>query len=362
MSKVFSTYRLGHLEVSNRIVMAPMTRSRAIDNVPTELMASYYAQRASAGLIITEGTSPSPNGLGYARIPGIYDHRQVKAWKKVTEAVHRKDGHIFLQVMHTGRVTHPLNLPEGGRVIAPSSVKLETTRMWVDGHGLLNIPPADAMTGEDIEDAIREHTQAALNAIEAGFDGVEIHGANGYLINQFLNSHTNRRSDEYGGTIENRSRFLLEIAQGIADAIGPEKTGVRISPYGVYNELSVGNDEDMLFQYLAGQLNHIGIAYLHIADQSAKGEAAPLAKVLRRIFKNTIVLAGGFDAATAANVLENNDADLVAFARNYIANPDLVERFKNRLPLNQLKFDLFYTPGPAGYVDYPVFEDVQIVG
>jgi len=362
MRKVFSPYQLGNLELSNRIVMAPMTRSRAINNIPNDLMAAYYAQRASAGLIITEGTSPSPNGLGYARIPGIFTEQQVKGWNKVTQAVHEKQGKIFLQLMHTGRVTHPLNLPEGGRAIAPSAVKLETTKMWVDGKGVLDIPAPSPMTAEDIEDTIQEHIHAALNAIDAGFDGVEIHSANGYLINQFLNSHSNRRKDEYGGTIENRSRFLLEIARGIADAIGRDKVGVRISPYGTFNELIVDKDEEALYKYVATQLNFIGIAYLHVADQSTKGEALPNIQEIREAFRNPVIVAGGYDSVKAENVLQDDKAELVAFARNFISNPDLVERFRNRLPLNQLKFDLFYTPGAEGYVDYPVFEDVQIIG
>jgi N-ethylmaleimide reductase len=362
MSTLFSNYRLGNLELSNRIVMAPMTRSRAISNVPNALMASYYAQRASAGLIVTEGTSPSPNGLGYSRIPGIYSKEQVAGWKKVTQAVHEKGGKIFVQLMHTGRVAHPLNLPAGGRVLAPSAVKLETTKMWVDDRGLLDIPLPVPMTAEDIEDTINEHIQAALNAVEAGFDGIEIHAANGYLVKQFLNPHTNRRTDVYGGTIANRSRFLLEIVQGISDAIGKEKVGVRFSPFGVYNETPHYDDATATYVYLATELNKIGISYLHIVDQEAKGEPQAIVKQIRDAFTNTIILAGGYDSSSAENVLENKEADLVAFARHFISNPDLVERYKNKLPLNQLKFDLFFTAGREGYIDYPVFQDVQLVG
>jgi N-ethylmaleimide reductase len=362
MSNLFSPYQLGHLSLSNRIVMAPMTRSRALNNVPNELMASYYAQRATAGLIITEGTSPSPNGLGYARIPGIFLPEQVREWKKVTQAVHDAGGKIVVQLMHTGRVTHPANLPAGGRVVAPSAIKLETTKMWVDDQGLLDIPVPSAMTHEDIEDTINEHVQSALNAIEAGFDGVEIHSANGYLLKQFLNPHTNRRTDEYGGTVENRSRLLLEITQQIADAIGKEKVGVRFSPDGVFNETPLYKDAPATYLYLASQLNFQGIAYLHITDQGASGEPLPIVSEIRKVFKNTIIVAGGYNLEKAEKALETNDADLVAFGRNFISNPDLVERLKNNLPLNQPKFDLFYTPGATGYVDYPAFQDVQVVG
>jgi N-ethylmaleimide reductase len=362
MSNLFSSYNLAGHTLSNRVVMSPMTRSRAINNVPNKLIAEYYGQRASSGLIITEGTSPSPNGVGYARIPGIYNEEQVTGWKEVTKTVHDQGGKIFLQLMHTGRVTHPLNLPKGAEVLAPSSVKLETTKMWVDGHGMLDIPAPKEMTKEDVRHAIDEFIAASVNAVRAGFDGVEIHGANGYLIKQFLNPHTNRRKDEYGGTIENRSRFLLEIATGISNAIGAEKVGVRISPFGTFNETPVYSESEATYLYIAQQLNDIDIAYLHINDQTTSGEATHLAREIRKEFKNTIMLAGGFDAEKAELALEKNEADLIAFARPFIANPDLVERFKNRLPLNQPRYDLFYTADAKGYTDYPVFEDVQIVG
>lgn len=361
MSNLFSNYNLGKLKLENRIVMAPMTRSRAINNVPNDLIAEFYAQRASAGLLITEGTSPSPNGLGYARIPGIFNEEQVEGWKKVTDAVHSKGGKIIVQLMHTGRVSHPGNLPQGAVVLGPSSVKLETTKMWVDSLGLVDIPTPSTMTGEDIEDAINEYVISSENAIRAGFDGVELHAANGYLIKQFLNPHSNTRTDEYGGSIENRSRFLLEIAERVADAIGKEKVGVRISPYGTYNETHAYNETDATYEYVARQLNYQGIAYLHINDQSGKGEATDLARKIRSIFSNTIILAGGFDVEKAETTLAANEADLIAFGRPFIPNPDLVERFRNKLPLNQPKFDLFYTAGSEGYTDYPVFEEVSVI-
>lgn len=362
MTSLFSNYRLGNLELSNRIVMSPMTRSRAIQNVPNELLAAYYSQRASAGLIITEGTSPSPNGLGYARIPGIYNDEQVNAWKRITDAVHGKGGKIAVQLMHTGRVTHPANLPKGAIVLAPSSVKLEDTKMWVDGKGMLEIPEPVEMTHEDIEDTIREFVQASLNGIRAGFDAVELHAANGYLIKQFLNPHTNRRTDEFGGNIKNRSRFLLEIASRIAREIGPDKVGVKISPNVAFNEAPKYDEAEATYLYLSKELQKLGIGYLHIVDHSGKGETSDLIKSIRNNFKNTIILASGFVLENAALALKNNDADLIAFGRNFISNPDLVDRFKNNLPLNQPKYDLFYTPGPEGYVDYPVFDEVQVVG
>lgn len=361
MQNLFSPHRLGGLTLSNRIVMAPMTRSRALNNTPNELMAEYYGQRAAAGLIITEGTSPSPNGLGYARIPGIFSDEQVQGWKLITDAVHRRNGRIFLQIMHTGRVAHPDNLPAGETVIAPSDVPLSTTKMWVDGRGLLEMPVAKALTTDEVKQVVGEYIRAAQRAIEAGFDGVELHGANGYLIKQFLNPYTNRRGDIYGGSIENRSRFLLDIAEGAAQAIGKEKVGVRISPFSQFNEMPTYPEAQATYLYLGRKLNELGIAYLHVTDGAVKGQPDALAQHLRQIFTNTLILSGGYSASSADEVLQNDLADLVSFARPFIPNPDLVERFKNKLPLNQPKFDLFYAPGREGYVDYPVFEDVQVV-
>jgi N-ethylmaleimide reductase len=361
MKQLFSLYALGNLNLSNRIVMAPMTRSRALQNVPNELMAQYYAQRATAGLIITEGTSPSPDGLGYARIPGIFSEDQVNGWRKITSAVHSEGGKIFLQLMHTGRVGHSLNLPAGARLVAPSPVKLEATQMWVDNEGLKEIPVAEELTTKEVTNAIAEHIRAAENAIRAGFDGVELHAANGYLIKQFLNPHTNRRTDQYGGSIANRTRFLFEVTEGIIGAIGKEKTGVRISPFGEFNETPAYQEAAETYRVIANRLNELKIAYLHITDQLAKGEPNELVHALRGIFRRTVILSGGYTAVAAEKVLKDQVADLVSFARPFIPNPDLVARFKNNLPLNQPKFDLFYSPGPEGYVDYPVFDEVQVV-
>jgi N-ethylmaleimide reductase len=341
--------------------MAPMTRSRALNNIPNRLMADYYAQRASAGLIITEGTSPSPNGLGYARIPGIFTDEQVQGWRDITRAVHDKNGKIFLQLMHTGRIAHPGNLPAGATIVAPSVVKPETTKMWVDGQGMQDIPSPKALTTEEAKGIIREHVVAAQRAIQAGFDGVELHAANGYLIKQFLNPHTNRRDDAYGGSVENRSRFLLEIAEGVISAIGKDRVGVRISPFSEFNETPAYPEAQATYLFLARRLDELGVTYLHITDGAAKGVPDVLAQHLRKMFTRTVILSGGYSASSAEAVLEKGEADLVSFARPFIPNPDLVDRFKNRLPLNQPKFDLFYTPGPEGYVDYPVFEDVQVV-
>ncbi len=337
--------------------MCPLTRSRAIGNVPNDLMATYYEQRASAGLIITEGTAPSPNGLGYARIPGNFSPEQVDGWKKTTTAVHKKGGKIFLQLMHTGRISHELNLPADAKVFAPSAVK-PAGQMWTDAKQLQDYPIPLAMTAEEIASTRAEYVQAAKNAIAAGFDGVELHGANGYLLEQFLSPISNIRTDRYGGSIENRARFMLEVATEIVSAIGKEKTGIRVSPYGVASDMPHYPEIDATYDYLSTSLNKLGLVYMHLVDHSAMGApAVPLSikQTIRNNFKNTIILAGGFNQESAEAAIESGLADLIAFGRPFINNPDLVERMQNSWPLNQdLKMDLFYTAEAAGYTDYPV--------
>jgi N-ethylmaleimide reductase len=356
-SNLFSQYRLGHLTLKNRVVMCPLTRSRAIGNIPNDLMATYYEQRASAGLIITEGTTPSPNGLGYARIPGIFSPEQIEGWKKTTSAVHKKGGKIFLQLMHTGRISHELNLPAGAKILAPSAVK-PAGQTWTDAKQLQDFPVPSAMTAEEIASTRAEYVQAAKNAIAAGFDGVELHGANGYLLEQFLSPISNTRTDGYGGSIENRARFVLEVATEIVSAIGKEKTGIRVSPYGVASDMPHYPEIDATYDYLSTSLNKLGLVYMHLVDHAAMGAPAVPLKIkqtIRNNFKNTIILAGGFNQESAEAAIESGLADLIAFGRPFISNPDLVERMQNGWPLNQeLKMDLFYTPGAAGYTDYPV--------
>jgi N-ethylmaleimide reductase len=338
--------------------MAPMTRSRAIGNIPNQLMANYYRQRATAGLIITEGTSPSPNGLGYARIPGIYSPEQVEGWKKVTSAVHDKGGHIFVQLMHTGRVTHPLNLPEGARVVGPSAVAAQGA-MWTDQQGMQPQPVPHALTTQEVEQIIEEHVEAAKNAIKAGFDGVELHGANGYLIEQFLHPVSNQRTDAYGGSIENRSRFALEVARQVAAAIGKDRVGIRLSPYGVYNDMPPYQETEATYAYLAEKLNELGIVYIHLVDHSSQGAPAVLPSVVQKVrdaFSNTLILSGGYDQERAEKDLQSKLADLVAFGRPFISNPDLVERFRAGAQLVMPDSNYFYTPEPKGYTDYPTLE------
>lgn len=358
--KLLTPDLFGSVKVQNRVVMSPMTRCRAIGNLPNDLMAEYYQQRSGAGLIITEGTSPSPNGLGYARIPGIFNDQQVEGWKKTTSAVHEGGGKIFVQLMHTGRISHPLNMPAGARILAPSAVKA-AGQMWTDEKMLQDFPIPAAMTDEDLLHAKTEYVDAALGAMDAGFDGVELHGANGYLLEQFISPVSNIRKDRYGGSIENRCRFVIEVADVIAEAIGKEKTAIRLSPYGVASDMPHYPEIDATYKYLSEKLNNLGLAYIHLVDHSALGApAVPLAikELIRKNFKNTIILSGGYDKERAESDLQSGLGNLVAFGRPFINNPDLVERFKNNWPLSQdLKMDLFYTADDKGYTDYPRHSD-----
>ncbi len=351
-------YTLGTIELNNRVVMSPMTRSRALGNIPNDLIAEYYGQRAGAGLIITEGTSPSPNGLGYSRIPGLFSDEQVEGWKKITNAVHSKRGKIFVQLMHTGRIGHKENLPVNAKVLAPSAVQ-PAGKMWTDAHGLQDHPLPSAMTLDEIKQAQQEFVNASLNAMKAGFDGIELHSANGYLIEQFLSPVSNIRTDQYGGSVENRSRFLLEVADATSNAIGKEKVGVRLSPYGVASDMPHYPEISETYNYLAEQLNELGILYIHIADHSAMGAPeVPLAikQDIRTKFKGTIILAGGYTQTRAEEDIKNGLGDLIAFGRPFINNPDLVQRFAQGLPLSpQLDMTTFYTPDEKGYTDYPVY-------
>ncbi len=360
---LFSTYHLGSSELTNRIVMAPMTRSRATNNIPNELMVKYYSDRADAGLIITEGTAPSPDALGYPRIPGLFNKEQADAWKKVTDAVHAKGGKIFVQLMHTGRISHPLNLPDEGVVRGVSAIAAATTQMYTDQEGMQPLPVPKEISTEEIAGLIAEFVQSAEYAIEAGFDGVELHGANGYLPDQFLNSASNHRTDKYGGTVENRNRFVLELTAAIANAIGKDKTGIRLSPFGAFNEMRADENTEEQYVQLAAGLRETGIAYIHIVDHSSMG--APnvpqsVKDAVRTAFGGTIILSGGYDAAHAEADLEAGKGELVAFGRPLLANPDFVNRVEIGAELNQPDFDTFYTPGEKGYNDYPVLtEELQ---
>lgn len=356
---LFEPFSTRSIALKNRMVMSPMTRNRAIEAAtPNALMAEYYAQRASAGLIITEGTSPSPNGLGYPRIPGLYNEAQVKGWKRVTDAVHAKGGKIFVQLMHTGRVTHALNLPAGAEVVGPTSDACPG-EMYTDAKGMQPHTAPRAMTEADIRHAVIEYANSARLALQAGFDGIELHGANGYLIEQFLNPNVNTRKDKYGGSIENRNRFALEVARAVANAAGAEKVGIRLSPYGAFNATGAFPEVDAQYVALVKELSAIGLAYIHVLDHSAMG--APkvpdaIKAKLRETFKGAYIAAGGFDKETAEHWLKDKRADLIAFGRPFLANPDLPERYRKGAALNAPDMATFYTPGPKGYTDYPGLE------
>ena len=356
MSLLYSKTNLGPLALQNRLVMSPMTRNRATGNIPNDLMVEYYAQRASAGLIITEGTSPSPNGLGYPRIPGIFSAEQVAGWKQITDAVHAKGAKMFMQFMHCGRIGHALNLPAGARLLAPSAIAAAGD-IYTDAEGMKPNGMPQAMTEADIQTAIEEYAQAAKNAVAAGCDGIELHGANGYLLEQFIRPNSNQRTDRYGGTIENRARFVLEVADAVIKAIGKDKVGIRLSPYGVFNDMPLYDAMEADYTYLAQQLNARGLVYIHLVDHSPMG-APPVPDAIKQMFRSTfkgaLILSGGYDAARAESDLAAGKCDLIAVGRLFIANPDLVARWKAGAVLNEVDMSTFYTPGAKGYTDYPV--------
>jgi N-ethylmaleimide reductase len=357
MPTLFEPYALGAITLSNRLVMNPMTRSRSdAAGLANPLMAEYYGQRAGAGLIVTEGIAPLPDGKGYARIPGLWNQAQVETWKAVTAAVHAKGGRIFAQLMHTGRVGHPANLPAGAQVVAPSAVAAPG-QMYTDSLGLQDHPVPRALDEAGIEAAKAGYVLAAHNAVAAGFDGVELHAANGYLLEQFLNPHSNQRTDGWGGSVDKRLRFVVETARETAAAIGRDKLGIRLSPYGVNGGMAAYPEIDETYLKLAEELAGIGLVYLHLADHSALGAPAipeGLKAALRKAWPNTLLIGGSFDRASAEAALEAGRCDLVGMGRAFLANPDLVQRLEKGLALNGPDFGTFYTPGAKGYTDYPV--------
>ncbi|MBK9291313.1 MAG: alkene reductase [Bacteroidetes bacterium] len=354
-------YRSGCLSLPNRFVMAPLTRQRAAAGwVPTEMNSLYYAQRASAGLIISEASQISPKGLGYANTPGIYNHAQVEGWRKVTQAVHDNGGRIFIQLWHVGRHSHPLLQQDGGLPFAPSAVA-ENVPITTPRGKMEPVVP-HAMTREEIASTIADYRKAALLAMDAGFDGVEIHAANGYLIDQFLNDSSNQRTDEYGGSIAAKCRFALEVVQAVVAAIGPCRTGIRLSPsgtnFGVFNHQPAET-----FTHLLNELNAFGLAYIHLIEPDpARLEGLPhyLRKVtpyFRPIIRGTLITSAGYHFASAEEVLRQNQADLVAFGKLFISNPDLVERYRRNAPLNPWDASTFYGGNKTGYTDYPFLTD-----
>jgi N-ethylmaleimide reductase len=367
MSKLFSSVQVGAVPLKHRVVMAPLTRSRADQpgGVPGDLMVEYYRQRASdGGLIISEGTPVSPSARGWFGAPGIYSEAQVAGWKRVTAAVHDRGGRIFAQLWHTGRSSNIL-VTEGSDPVSASvdpSYWENPANLTSTPEGWLQPSPHRALETAEIADIVEDFRKAAINAKAAGFDGVELHGANGYLIDQFLQDGSNKRTDSYGGSIENRARLLIEIVEAVASVFGGDRVGVRVGPNGQWNAMS-DSDPQALFGYVAAQLNRYGLAYLHIIEPRVKGnvviaegQAPVAAEHLRAIFTGPIVAAGGFEPESAEAIVAAGSADLVAFGRHFVANPDLPKRIERGLPLAAHDRDSFYTFDARGYTDYPAAE------
>ncbi|VVB94274.1 NADPH dehydrogenase [uncultured archaeon] len=352
---LLTRYKFGDIELSNRVVMAPMTRCRAIEgNVPNPLAVTYYTQRATAGLIITEGSQVSPQGVGYVRTPGIHSPEQVAGWKKVTDAIHRAGGKIFLQLWHVGRVSHPDFL--GGKLpVAPSAFPLEGEIHTPQGKKKFVIPRALEL--DEIAGIIEEFRNGAENAKAAGFDGIEIHGANGYLLDQFLRDGSNKRTDKYGGSLQNRVRLPLEVAEAVAGVWGAERVGYRISPH--FSNYSMSDTDPLqTFSYLAEELNNIKVGYLHMIEPvggrlGSINKEARLAPIIRDIFKGALILNGGYDARSGNEAIEKGEADLISFGVLFLANPDLPLRFMKNAPLNSADVATFYAGEEKGYIDYP---------
>lgn len=356
---LFTPIQLGRYELPNRIVMAPLTRNRAgAGNVPQPLNALYYQQRASAGLIISEASQVCPQGQGYPATPGIHSAEQVAGWKAVTQAVHDQGGHIFLQLWHVGRISHPSFQPEGALPVAPSAIQPKGDAMTYDGMQPFVTPRALEL--DEIPGIIDQYRQGAKNALEAGFDGVEVHGANGYLLDQFLRDGTNHRTDDYGGSLENRARLLLEVTQAAVEVWGSDRVGVRLSPSSTFNDMA-DSDPKTTFGYAIQALNAFNLAYLHLlepseADLRYGGTPIPT-REFRPLYNGTLMVNWDYDQATGHQAIASGDADLVSYGKLFIANPDLPRRFEENAPLNEPNFDTFYGGGAEGYTDYPSLGD-----
>jgi len=357
-SKLLEPYKLGPMTLPNRLVMAPLTRNRAVAGmVPSPLAVEYYGQRASAGLLITEASQISQQGQGYQDTPGIYSKEQVAGWRKVTERVHGRGGRIFIQIWHVGRISHTTLQPNGGAPVGPSAIRAKG-KTFVGGT-FTDISEPRALALEEIPGIVDDFRRATVNAIEAGFDGVEIHGANGYLLDQFAKDGANKRTDAYGGSIENRARLMLEVTKAVASEAGPERTGIRISPVTPSNDIS-DSDPQPLFEHIVDHLNALKLVYIHVIEGATGGprDVAPFDyRSLRKRFNGAYIANNGYDFALANKVLAANEADLIAFGKLFIANPDLVERLKRGAPLNAPDKATFYGWDAKGYTDYPVLDE-----
>jgi N-ethylmaleimide reductase len=350
VTALFEPVRLGDLALPNRVVMAPMTRNRAVGTVPGERNARYYAQRAGAGLIVTEATQVAPRGIGYPDTAGMHSDAHVAGWRLVTDAVHAAGGRIALQLWHVGRISHP-SFHGGALPVAPSAVRPAGSAWTPNGHQPFETP--HALTGDEIHEVIAAYAAAARLAHQAGFDAVEVHGANGYLIDQFLHSGTNQRTDDWGGPPERRIRFLVEVTRAVIDAFGRHRVGVRLSPGGTFNDM---HDDDPVttFGTAAAALGELPCAYVHVVENRVAGESAT--DLIRRHYRGSIISCGGYDRATAIAALAAGRADAIAFAKHYIANPDLVERLRNDWPLATANRKTYYGGSDAGYTDYPAHD------
>ena len=359
--KIFTPTRIGDIEVTNRIVMAPLTRSRADEangDIPgSEINIEYYRQRSSAGLIISEGTQVSQTGKGYMATPGIYSDAQVEGWKLITQAVHEAGSKIVAQIWHVGRISHP-HLTGGSLPVAPSAI--QPHGVAYTHAGKVEIPVPHALTAGEIAEVVNEFRRGAANAMRAGFDGIEIHGANGYLVDQFLRDGANKRTDNYGGSVENRCRFALEVVDAAIAEAGARRVGIRLSPVTPFNDLTDSNPQ-AVFGYLVEQLNQRGIAFIHFIEGATGGSrdvpGFDFASA-RKAFKGTYIANNGYDREMAIEEVESGRADAIAFGRLFLANPDLVQRFMLNAPLNTPDPQTFYTPGPAGYIDYPFMSEL----
>ncbi|HEY1997282.1 alkene reductase [Paraburkholderia sp.] len=353
MNTLFKNLRVGRHMLRNRVVMAPMTRSRADDTsgVPSGLTAQYYAQRADAGLIVTEGTFPSAMGKGYVRTPGIHSAAQIEAWKRITAAVHAKGGLIFLQLMHTGRISHPSLLPDHATPVAPSAIAAAGKVFTATGPQDFVTPRA--LQTEEIPGIVEQYRLATRHALEAGFDGVELHAASGYLPEQFLSSGTNQRTDRYGGSLANRARFIVEVLTAMTQEAGGDRVGIKIAPEMGFNSVSDATPEQT-FQYLVQRIAPLNLAYLHLARTKSAFDYRAL---LRPLFDGALLYGGGLDKAAAQSLITDGHVDAAVFGSSYLANPDLLQRFSIDAPLNTPDRDTFYSAGPNGYVDYPALEN-----
>ena len=364
MSKLLSSVKVGDLSLSNRIAMAPLTRNRAAQgNVPTQMNARYYRQRASAGLIISEATQVAPKGQGYPRTPGIHSDAQREGWHLVTEAVHQADGRIFLQLWHVGRISHS-SFHSGERPVAPSAIRPDGSILTANMEQVPFETPRALKTAE-VPDVVAQYRHGAEQAKAAGFDGVEIHGANGYLIDQFLRSGTNRRTDRYGGSVENRTRFLREVTEAVVDVWGADRVGVRFSPLGRAGDIQ-DDDPVTTFGHAANVADEFDLAYVHLVEPGAPkppvkddGEKGAVFSRIRQAFGGLLMANGNYDRETAEEALQSGYADLISFGRIFIANPDLPRRLADDLPLNRPDESTFYNGDETGYTDYPTWERLQ---